>query len=66
MVDATANGRGRIEHPEQGRKEVAILDMTDRISCVKIVSEKFIDYLHVSKDEERWVIVNVLWDYING
>lgn len=64
MVDATGQGRGRIENPEKGRREVTILDMTDRMSCVRVVSEKFVDYLHLAKDAETWVIVNVLWDYL--
>jgi hypothetical protein len=63
MVEATGSGRGKIEHPEKGRKEVTILDMTDRMGSVKIVSNEFIDYLHVVNDAGKWVIVNVLWDY---
>ncbi|MCP4542727.1 MAG: nuclear transport factor 2 family protein [Chloroflexi bacterium] len=65
MVKATGDGRGRIENPEKGRKQVTIFDTTDTMSCVKIVSEKFIDYLHLTKDGEKWFIVNVLWDYVD-
>ena len=64
MVQATDDGRGRIENPEKGKKQVTILDLTDSMSCVKLVSEKFIDYLHLAKDEGQWVIVNALWDYV--
>ena len=64
MVDATGKGRGRMENPEVGRKKVTILDATETMGCVKIVSEKFIDYLHIARDGDKWVIVNVLWDYI--
>jgi len=64
MVDATGDGRGRIEDPEKGKKEITILDVTDRMGSVKIVSEQFIDYLHVAKEDEKWVIVNVLWDAV--
>ena len=63
MVEATGKGRGRIENPETGRREVTILDRTEHMSCVKIVSEQFVDYLHLAKDADKWVIVNVLWDY---
>ena len=65
MVEATGNGRGRIEDPENGKKEVTILDSTEAMSCVKIVSEKFIDYLHLAKDNGKWQIVNVLWDFVS-
>mgnify|MGYP000944544760 CR=1 FL=1 len=63
MVDATGKGRGCIENPEMGRKEVTILDATETMGSVKIVSEKFVDYLHLAKEAGQWVIVNVLWDY---
>ena len=65
MVKATVEGKGIIENPEKGRKVVTILDATDTMACVKIVSEKFIDYLHLAQDGGRWVIVNVLWDYVS-
>jgi len=64
MVDATGKGRGCIENPEMGRKEVTILDATETMGSVKIVSEKFVDYLHVAKDGGKWIIVNVLWNYV--
>jgi len=64
MVEATGDGRGRIENPQKGRKVVTILDTTETMACVKIVSEKFVDYVHLARDGDRWVIVNVLWDYV--
>lgn len=66
MVEATGNGRGSIDNPEQGRKDAIILDTTDTMACVKIVSEEFIDYVHLALDGGQWVIVNVLWDYVRG
>jgi hypothetical protein len=63
MVGATGDGKGKIEHPEKGKKEVTILDMTGVMASVKIVSEEFIDYVHLVKHAGKWVIVNVLWDY---
>ncbi len=64
MVDATGNGRGRIEDPEKGIKEITILDQTETIASVKLVSNLFVDYLHLVKTNGDWAIVNVLWDYI--
>ena len=63
MVDATKKGQGSIEHPEKGKKEIAILDMTQTMASVKLVSEMFDDYIHLAKVSGNWVIVNVLWDY---
>jgi hypothetical protein len=66
MVAATGDGRGKIEHPEQGRKDVIILDLSDSMASVKVISEAFVDYLHLIKEAGEWRIVNVLWDYIDG
>jgi hypothetical protein len=63
MVNATRDGRGKLAQPEKGQKEVTLLDKTDRMASIKIVSEKFIDYVHLVKDAGAWKIANVLWDY---
>ena len=63
MVAATAVGKGRLGAPELGRKVVTILDRTETMASVKIVSEAFVDYLHLSKSDDVWQIVNVLWEY---
>ncbi len=62
MIDVTGKGRGRIEDPSAGRREIRILDQTDTMATAKIVSERFVDYLHLAKVDGRWSIVNVLWD----
>ena len=64
MVEATGNGRGRLDQPEQGKKEITILDQTDTIASVKLVSNEFVDYLHLVRIDKDWTIVNVIWDYI--
>lgn len=64
MVEATAAGRGCINDPAAGRKEITVLDLTKTMASVKIVSELFVDYLHLAKCTDRWVIVNALWDYV--
>ena len=63
MVKITGAGRGRLEHPESGRQEITILDRTETMASVKVVAEKFSDYLHLAKLDGAWSIVNVLWDF---
>jgi hypothetical protein len=63
MVDATNKGQGRIKHPELGKKDITILDMTLTMASVKLVSEAFDDYIQLAKVSGKWVIVNALWDY---
>lgn len=43
---------------------MTILDKTETMVCVKIVSEEFVDYVHLAQDGAKWVMVNVLWGYI--
>ena len=63
MVQATDEGTGRIEEPTKGKKDIIILDRTEPMASVMIVSDKFVDYLHLPKSSRQWEIVNALWDY---
>ena len=59
MIDSA----GRGPRPQYGREiEVTILDLADNVASVKVVSEPFVDYLHLAKFEGRWWIVNVLYE----
>ncbi len=58
MVAATAEGRGtRYPRPF----EVSILDAFDDIATVRVLSSAYMDYLHVARCGDRWLLVNVLW-----
>ena len=39
-----------------------MLDLADNIASVTVVSEPFVDYLHLAKLDGRWSIVNVLYE----
>jgi Putative lumazine-binding len=41
---------------------ITILDVADNIASVKVVSEPFVDYLHLAKLGGRWTIVNALYE----
>jgi hypothetical protein len=62
IVRATAEGRGRIADPAQGRRDVEVLDQTVSMATVKIVSERFVDFPHLAMCGDRRRIVDVLWD----
>ena len=32
-------------------------------ASVKIVSDRFVDYLHLAQLDGQWTIINALWDY---
>ena len=40
--------------------EIAILDVVDGIATAKVVSEPFVDLLHLARFGDRWLIVNAL------
>ena len=58
MVAATAEGRGsRYSRPY----EVSILDAFGDIATVRVLSSAYMDYLHLARCGDRWLLVNVLW-----
>lgn len=62
LVQVTQMRQGRPTPKEKQQKDVTILDVFENAATVKIVAADWIDYLHVSKFDGRWVIVNVLWE----
>jgi hypothetical protein len=57
-------GRTAVDH---GRPiEITIENVFRHIASVKVVSQPFVDYLHVASVGDRWVIVNVLWELRDG
>lgn len=45
-----------------GRTCDITVDVADNIASAKVVSEPFVDYLHLAKLDGRWSIVNVLYE----
>ena len=42
--------------------DITVLDIADSIASAKVVSEPYVDYLHLAKLDGRWSIVNVLYE----
>ncbi len=49
--------------PAQPRKDVKLLDVSDKTASVKLLADDWIDYMHLVKLNGEWKIVNVLWQY---
>jgi hypothetical protein len=62
LIRATQEGVGIGGGPLSFR--VAILDRHGDQAVVRIVSSLYVEYLHMVRWEERWVILNVLWGTI--
>ncbi|WP_103070454.1 nuclear transport factor 2 family protein [Aquimarina sediminis] len=52
--------------PENPKKEVILLDVSDRTASIKLIADDWIDYMHIAKINGTWKIVNVLWQYNNS
>jgi hypothetical protein len=62
LVQATRGGSGKKVPEATRRTDVKILDVYGNAACVRLDMHDWIDYLHMSKLNGRWVIVNVLWE----
>jgi len=61
MVYYTKSGGGKLIPKDNYEIKIEILDIDNNIASVKTESQ-YIDYLHLAKIDNRWVILNVLWD----
>jgi hypothetical protein len=60
LVDLTR--RGALKTPrEQWDRSCRILDVAGTAAAVRVETPWFVDYFHMGKFGERWVIVNALW-----
>lgn len=49
--------------PSSPKKEVKILDISERTASVKLIADEWIDYMHIVKLNGSWKIINVLWQF---
>lgn len=59
-VAETWNKEGRIDG-DAAPKDIALLDVMDQTATVKLSAQWGVDYMHLAKQDGRWMIVNVLW-----
>lgn len=45
----------------QSPREVAVFEVADKTASAKVTAVWGIDYIHLMKENGRWMIVNVLW-----
>lgn len=62
LVGSTRAGYGKQTPESERRMDVTVLDVYENVASVKVVAKDWIDYLHVVKFDDRWVIINVLWE----
>ena len=58
LVADTASGEGTAFEP---RQDVTVLDVFRDVATVMVQSEPFVEYLHLARFGDRWLIVNALY-----
>jgi len=64
MIEYTRAGFGKNTPREKLNNKVEVLDVYNGIATVKAVSYDYVDYCHVVKQNDKWQIINVLWERI--
>lgn len=49
--------------PTSPKKDVVLLDVSERTASVKLIADEWIDYMHIVKINGTWKIINVLWEF---
>ncbi|MCC9073073.1 nuclear transport factor 2 family protein [Flavobacterium sp. F-65] len=49
--------------PPLPKKDVKLLDVSERTASVKLIADDWIDYMHLVKINGSWKIINVLWEF---
>jgi len=62
LVAATRSGYGKQTPESERRMDVTILDVYESVAVVKVVAKDWVDYLQIVEFDDRWVIINVLWE----
>ncbi|MEM1124955.1 MAG: nuclear transport factor 2 family protein [Bacteroidota bacterium] len=65
LLAETYNQNGD-KFPASPKKEVIILDIYDKTASVKLIADEWIDYMHIVKLNNRWQLVNVLWQFTDS
>ena len=62
LIHGTAEGGGSRTPEARRQADVQILDIFENTASVRLTMADWIDYMHVAKWEDRWVVINVLWE----
>ncbi|MFZ3000522.1 MAG: nuclear transport factor 2 family protein [Undibacterium umbellatum] len=60
LVSLTKAGALKTPKAEWSRT-CTVLDVTDKAASVRLETPWFVDYFHMGRFEDRWIIVNALW-----
>jgi hypothetical protein len=62
LTNATRSGGGGNTPANARQADVSILDIFGNTASVRLTMNGWIDYMHMARWQDRWVIINVLWE----
>lgn len=66
MIENAKNwNKSNTKFPLKPTNNVKILDIYHRIATVKLYSDNWVEYLHLIKTNNKWTIINLLWQHKN-
>ena len=63
LIKYTREGGGRDTPAGRRQADVSILDIYRGAASAKVIAADWVDYLHLTRWNGRWMIVNVLWEF---
>ncbi|WAC02242.1 nuclear transport factor 2 family protein [Lacinutrix neustonica] len=63
MAFANSWNKSNTKFPVPANNTAVILDIYNRIANVKLVSDNWVEYLHLMKLDGTWQIVNLIWQH---
>lgn len=66
MVDRTRQGGGSDVPVPDRIQEITVLEGFRHIATAKVLSTEYVDYLHIAKFDDRWLITHALWELRQG
>ena len=61
FIDHTKTYNQDGQFPPDAPKDIIIYEILDHTASAKLIAAWGIDYMHLAKYEDRWMIVHVLW-----
>ena len=62
LIERWDSGDGKKTPKELQTADITVLDIHGDIASVKLETPAWVDYMHLSRFNDEWVIVNILWE----
>lgn len=61
LADRWRSGDGKATPENKRQKTITLLDIFGNMASVRLETSSWVDYMHLAKINDDWVIVNILW-----